>query len=127
MMEQLHAFLLCVAFGIAGGILYDVLYLLTFPFRSRTVQICTDAIFGVLFAGSYLVFSVLIALPPLRGYLFLGLCVGLFLHRKSLHKMVAFCVEKLYNGYVRMTNRKREQKKCSEKKESRKKKQDASL
>ncbi len=125
-MQQFHAFLLCAACGIVGGLLYDVLFCLVYPFKKRPVRIAADILFCVLFAEIYLLFSTLASLPPFRFYLFFGLCFGLFLHKKSLHKTVAFFVEKMYNNYIRVKNVRKERKTCRKRKESRKKKHAAS-
>lgn len=121
-MPQFHAFLLCAACGIAGGLLYDVFFCLVYPFKKRPIRIAADVLFCLLFAGIYLLFSTLAHLPPFRSYLFVGLCLGFFLHRKSLHKTVAFLVKKVYNNHIRVKSVKKERKTCRKRKEFRKKK-----
>ena len=61
--DQFYVFLVCVLSGIVGGVLYDVLYLVRYPFRSRAVCIVTDVFFGLLFAGLFLFVSVTFYLP----------------------------------------------------------------
>lgn len=97
MIGQFHFFLLCASCGILGGLLYDIIYCLVFPF-GRVVHIVGDILFCVLFSGVYILFSTYFGLPPMRFYLIAGLCVGFFLYSKSLHKMVDFFARKVYNS-----------------------------
>ncbi|MDE7158126.1 MAG: hypothetical protein K2N74_00975 [Clostridiales bacterium] len=111
--NQIFIFLVCVTCGLAGGVLYDALYCIRYPFRARWVKIVFDVFFFVLFAGIYLFVSVLFELPNLRLYMFFVCLVGLFLYLKSFHKIVAFFTEKVYNGVIRI---KREARLCSKEK-----------
>ncbi|MCI9504334.1 MAG: hypothetical protein HFE26_02925 [Clostridia bacterium] len=111
--NQIFIFLVCVTSGLVGGIFYDILYLIRYPFRAKWVKITVDALFFVLFAGIYLFVSVLFELPTLRVYMFLGCLAGLFLYLKSFHKIVAFFAQKVYNGINRIRE---EAKLCSKEK-----------
>ena len=82
--------------GICGGPLYDLFFVLSYPFRKGWVRYVTDALFFVLFAALYLFLSVLFELPSLRFYMFAACLLGLLLYWKSIHKIVAFFSEKLY-------------------------------
>lgn len=110
--NQIYIFLVCVTCGIAGGVLYDALYCIRYPFQSKWVKIVTDTLFFILFAGIYLFVSVLFELPSLRFYMFLGCIAGLFLYLKSFHKIVAFFARKVYNG---ITKRRKDRSVCPRK------------
>ncbi len=109
--DQIYVFLVCVLSGIVGGVLYDVLYLVRYPFRSRAVCIVTDVFFGLLFAGLFLFVSVTFYLPGLRFYMLIGCGVGLLLYLKSFHEIVAFFAQKVYNHCEKKKCVKRSEKK----------------
>jgi uncharacterized membrane protein len=124
--NQIFVFLVCVACGIGGGFVYDVIYCARYPFRKSWVRITTDVIFCLFFAALYLFVSVMMELPGLRFYSFVGCVLGLFLYLKSFHKIVAFFMEKVYNKLVKS---RKEKPKCQQKKRRicRKKSKSASL
>ncbi len=90
-------FIICVTCGIVGGFVYDFLYCVRYPFRQKWVRIVTDVVFWIFFAGIYLFVTVLIGMPDLRFFAFIGCILGLFLYLKSFHKIVAFLAKKVYN------------------------------
>lgn len=115
-MSQLQAFLLCASFGALGGVCYEPFFCAAYLFRSRVPHIAADLLFCIVFAAGYLFFSTAARLPPLRAYLVAGLALGFWLYLKSIHKIVAFFADKVYNTCVRLKNNGRNQKKCREKK-----------
>ncbi len=115
--NQFFVFLSCAACGIAFGLVYDFFFCLRYPFRARWVRYFTDFSFCLCFTAGYLFLSVLFEFPAFRFYMFVALVAGFFLYLKSVHKIVAFLVEKLYNSIVRKTKdgnlcRKRKDREC---------------
>ena len=125
-MEQFHAFLLCAACGIAGGALYDLFYFFSYHFKQRPVPIAADVLFCIVFAGGYLFFSTALSLPPMRFYLFAGLCLGFLLYIKSFHKIVAFFAKKVYNNSIQEKNSKRKRMLWRKRRKFRKKRREGS-
>ena len=112
-MTQFHVFLICVSCGFGGGVLYDLFYLLSYPWKNiRPVRIGVDILFCFCFSGLFLLLSVKMHLPPFRFYLGLGLFGGFLLYWKSVHKSVAFLAEKVYNQVIRTFRKKRKERKC---------------
>lgn len=105
--NQFYIFLVCASCGIAGGVVYDMFYLLRTFVRVRAAEIAADVCFFAFFAGMYLFVSLLFGLPDLRFYMFLGCLIGLLLYLKSFHRIVAFFAEKVYN---RVKDKKQKQK-----------------
>ena len=112
--SQIFVFFACTACGIVSGVLYDVIFCALYPIRARWVHIVTDMFFFVLFAGLYLFVSVMFSLPSFRLYMLCACFIGFFLYLKSFHKIVAFFMEKIYNGYGRKRKQK-EERGCSKK------------
>lgn len=96
--DQFFTFLVCVACGVAGGVIYDFFYLLRVIFPARWVRISGDVLFCLLFGALYVFVTVMMGLTGLRLYTLLGCVGGLFLYLKSFHKIVAFFLKKVYNG-----------------------------
>ena len=113
--DQFYIFLVCVSCGIASGVFYDVIFCLRYFFRSRWVNFATDVFFFLLFTAGYLFISVTFSLPAFRLYMFAGCLFGLFLYAKSVHKIIAFFMERLYNSIKKKFPRK-EVRKWEEKK-----------
>lgn len=113
--SQIFVFFACTACGIASGVLYDVIFCASYPFRSKWVHIAADIFFFLLFAGLYIFISVVFSLPSFRLYMLLACFIGFFLYLKSFHKIVAFFMEKMYNGYSRKRKQRKEEQECSKK------------
>lgn len=101
-LSQFYIFLVSVACGLAGGVLYDGFHLLCVFFRARWVRIVCDALFVVAFGGLYLLVAVSVGFPAPRFYIALGCVSGLLLYLISFHKIVAFFAKKVYNRIRRM-------------------------
>lgn len=113
MMPQFQVFLICASLGFCGGALYDVFYLLAFPFKKyRPVQIIRDILFCIAFAGGYVFLSLCLRLPPIRFYLILGLVLGFILWLESLHKTLAFIENKVYNTFEANLRKRGKTRKC---------------
>ena len=115
-MTQFHVFLICISCGFFGGVVYDLFYCLSYPWKKiRPVKIAADILFCLIFSGVFLLLSLKLHLPPFRFYLCLGLMGGLLLYWKSVHKLVAFSAEKVYNRIVQIFRKRRKEKQCRKK------------
>jgi len=95
--NEFYIFLVCVTCGIAGGVVYDLFYILRAFLRVRAAEIAADVCFCLFFIGLYIFVSLMFGLPDLRFYMFLGCLIGLLLYIKSFHGIVAFFLKKVYN------------------------------
>lgn len=110
--DQFYIFLVCAAFGIFSGVIYDVFYCATLPFKKSWVKIAGDVVFSLVFIFCYIFVSLLFSFPAFRLYMFLGCVVGFYLYLKSFHKIVAFFAAKVYN---KLCTTKEDKKVCREK------------
>jgi hypothetical protein len=102
---QLPIFLLCIALGMVGGVLYDVI---VFPARrlgaykrsNSIIGIFIDVMFFVALAILASLATYFFALPDFRGYFWVGYCVGGIIYLKTLHKIIAFFENMCYNSIV---------------------------
>lgn len=88
----------CAACGTAGGILYEPVCLVK-KFCGRAALIAADIVFFALFGCLFVAVSALFCFPGLRLYMFAAVAGGFILYQKSLHRILAFLAEKLYNRY----------------------------
>ena len=113
--SQIFVFFACTACGIASGVLYDVIFCACYPIRAKWVHIVADIFFFLLFAGLYIFVSVMFSLPSFRLYMLCACFIGFFLYLKSFHKIVAFFMEKIYNGFSQRKKQQKEEQQCSKK------------
>ena len=101
--HQFHVFILCVCFGVVGGVFYELLSLfkiLFFPWKKakRFFGNLIDIVFWISLwiASVYLSFS--FKFPSFRVYMGIGYLLGGILYLKILHKIVAFFKRICYNN-----------------------------
>ncbi len=95
--SQIYVFFSCVLCGAAGGIIYDIIYIVKGFVRVKSGKIALDILFFLLFALVYVFLSVLFSLPDFRVYMFIACLLGLILYLKSLHRILDFFIKRLYN------------------------------
>jgi len=117
--NQFWVFSLCIAVGFVGGIIYEALHLLFFPFRlkreQKWVRISTDVLFWL----TFLVFAVWTAYffhyPAFRVYMWIGYCLGAIIYRKTLRRIVAFLEKICYNKLIKRLGQRRSERKSLKK------------
>lgn len=97
MNEQIYFFLICVLCGVVSGCVYDCLYIVKRLLPGRKVGASLDVLFFIVFAVMYIFLAVLFEFPSFRPYLFLGCLLGLLLYLKSVHIILDFLINMLYN------------------------------
>lgn len=101
-MTQLQIFIVCTAFGILFGVVYELFYVLRRPFQKKYMLcVVTDIVFCVLCGVVFLFFITENGLGGLRIYMVAAGIVGFVLYQKSFHKIVAFFVERGYNVFIK--------------------------
>lgn len=95
--SQIYYFFCCLLCGAASGVVYDFIYVVKQIFSNKKIHFLLDIIFFFAFSGMYIFTSVMFELPSFRLYMFIGCLIGLLLYLKSMHRMLAFFVKRLYN------------------------------
>lgn len=96
--NQIYILTVCMFTGILGGILYEPFFLARKLIRLHFFGIIADVLFFVFFGITYVFISVMYDFPAVRPYMLAGALAGLLLYLFSLHRIVAFLIEKLYNN-----------------------------
>ncbi len=104
---QLYIFLICLFCGVVSGGVYDVLFVArsivcgvnaaAFTVKDRIFIIICDLIYCLVFAAGFIFVSVMFGFGDLRLYMLIGCALGAFIYLKSLHIIVAFLINKVYN------------------------------
>ena len=108
--NQFTFFLLSVAIGLVGGLLYELFALVRFLCRCnrgkrKIIGICLDVAFCISFAYLAVFVSFFLHFPRFRGYMCIGWLVGGTIYSTILHKIVAFCENVCYNVLVKMVTK----------------------
>lgn len=117
---QFVYFLLSVAVGLVGGLLYEVVFIIRFLFscdkgKRKWISIGLDIGFCLCFSLWCIYTSFCLHFPDIRGYICLGWGLGFIIYFKILHRILAFFEKVCYNVLVRMVNKAKSKKKLFKK------------
>lgn len=104
-MQPIAIFVVCVACGVAGGPVYDLLYAVWLalsgggkdPRRAFACRAVCDAAYWLALSAMFAALSAALCFPDVRLYMIAAVFAGALLYNKSLHIIVAFLINKLYN------------------------------
>ncbi len=117
--NQLLAFLLCVAIGFIGGVLYEPFGFLRLLFQCDKKRTKLGALLDVGFFITFTVFSVfavyLLKFPDVRVFWWMGFAVGGIIYLKTLHKIIAFFEKVCYNELVKVAKKAKKKEKTLKK------------
>jgi hypothetical protein len=97
MTDQIYTFFICLLGGVASGVVYEVIYIVKLFVKGKKMAIALDILFFLVFAAIYVFLAVIFSLPYFRLYMFIACQVGLLLYLKSIHYILAFFIEMVYN------------------------------
>ena len=108
--NQLTFFLLSVAIGVVGGLLYELFAIVRFFFRrnsgkGKILGIVIDVVFCISFAIMAIFLSFHLHFSDFRAYMWIGWLLGGAIYSRILHKMVAFCEKVCYNVLVKIVTK----------------------
>lgn len=102
--------------GVASGLVYDVLYIARtfvcgvnkrkYTAKDKIFVVVCDLLYFAVFAAMFVFTSVMLEFYSLRLYMLIGCALGAIIYLKSLHLIIAFLVEKVYNSVNRRSRRK---------------------
>ena len=104
---QFQRFLICIAVGLAGGVLYELTSLLVIPCKAKVrvwLRLTADIAFFALFALLCVWTAAELRFPSFREYYYFGYAIGLILYSKTFHKAVAFFKKLCYNSLKKLLN-----------------------
>ena len=98
--NQIFIFIACLAFGGLGGGVLSFFQAIKFFIKNKIIKILLD-LFGCVCVGvAYVHFSHSLKFPNFRAYMMVGVFVGIFLHLKSFHIILAKIAKKIYNIFI---------------------------
>ena len=97
--NQFYVFIACVSIGTLFGVFYSPIVMIKEKVCKITVSISLDIIYFFLLSICFLFCSYFLKFPSLRGYMLVGIFLGIYLYFKSFHYMLAKVVKRVYNRY----------------------------
>jgi hypothetical protein len=118
--NQFTFFLLSIAIGVVGGLLYELFAFVRFLFRCnrgkrKMIGICIDVTFCISFAILAIFASFFLHFPDFRGYMCIGWLVGGTIYLTILHKILAICEKVCYNKLVKIVTKAKSKEKTLQK------------
>jgi hypothetical protein len=118
--NQFAFFLLSVAIGFVGGLLYGLCAFVRFLFRCnrgkrKMIGFCIDLAFCLAFAFWAIFASFSLRFPDFRGYMCIGWLVGGIIYLIFLHRILAFCGKICYNRLVKVVTKAKSKEKTLQK------------
>lgn len=109
---QIFIFLTCILCGVASGLVYDVLYIARtfvcglnkskFTIKDKIFTLLCDLLYFAVFAAAFVFVSITFEFYDIRLYMLIGCALGALIYLKSLHLIIAFFVERVYNKLVKV-------------------------
>lgn len=102
---QFPVFVLCLAIGFLGGVLYELFSFVRLSFgcrhgKNRLLGGVVDLLFWISFSISCVFFAYAFEFPSIRAYMWIGYGIGGILYLKTLHKIIAFFENMCYNKII---------------------------
>ena len=107
--NQFAYFLLSVAIGFVGGLLYELFALVRLLFRvkdgkRKALGVGIDITFCICFAILCIYASFFLHFPDFRGYMCIGWLVGGIIYLKILHRNYQIISDKYLNVCIKLNN-----------------------
>ena len=105
--SQFTFFLLSVAIGLGGGLLYELFAVVRFLCRCnrgkrKMLDFLVDVAFSIVFAIWVIFSTAHLRFPDLQGYMCIGWLLGGALSSRILRKILALCGKVCYNVLVKI-------------------------
>ena len=118
--NQFTFFLLSVAVGLVGGLLYELFAFVRFLCRCngekrKILGIGIDICFCISYAIMAVFVSFYLHFPDFRGYMCIGWLLGGAIYSRILRKTVALCEKVCYNVFVKIVAKAKSKKKALQK------------
>ena len=94
---QLAVLIVCLTAGIAAGLVYELNCIVRALCKQRTAWIAADVLFFLAFVCLFALLRALFFLPDFRVYMYVAALLGFWLYHESLHRILAFFTQRLYN------------------------------
>ena len=96
-LDQPRVFAVCLIIGILSGVLYEVFGLILCFIKQKYIKHGVKFLWLILCVPIYISFSFYYEFPDFRAYMPIGVGVGIYLYKLSIHKIFAILQNKVYN------------------------------
>ena len=101
-LDQPRIFIICLLVGIISGVYYEIFSLVIRFIKQKWLIHAVKALWLVSCAPIYITFSLICEFPDFRGYMAVGVWLGLYLYKLSFHKVFAIFTNKVYNIVIKI-------------------------
>ncbi len=113
---QFNYFLLSMAVGFVGGLLYEIFAFFRLLLgcerkKARIIEGILDVLFGISFGIFCIYACYFLRFPDFRVYMMSGWGIGLLIYAKTLRRIVAFLEKVCYNTVTKLVKRAKTDKK----------------
>ena len=96
-LDQPRVFAVCLIIGIISGAFYEVFGFIICFIKQRLIKHAIKFVWVILCLPIFITISYLYEFPDFRGYMALGVALGIYLYKLSFHKVFAILQNKVYN------------------------------
>ena len=104
--NQIFVFIACYAFGCVVGVSFGIIDHIKKIIKVRFLGVVLEVLNFFIVSIIYLLYSHALRFPNFRLYMIIGVFLGVLSYLKSLHIIVAKCLQKVYNIIVKIKNKK---------------------
>ena len=115
-LDQPRVFAVCLIIGIISGVFYEVFGFIICFIKQRLIKHAIKFVWVILCLPIFITISYLYEFPDFRGYMALGVALGIYLYKLSFHKVFAILQNKVYNIITKLVKNKRSRHERSKKK-----------
>lgn len=104
-LDQPRIFIICLLVGIISGVYYEIFSLIIRFIKLKWLVHVVKGLWLVSCLPIYITFSLTYEFPDFRGYMAVGVSIGMYLYKLSFHKVFAIFINKVYNIVVKLLNK----------------------
>ena len=104
-LDQPRIFIICLLIGIISGVYYEIFSVIIRFIKIKWLVHTLKSTWLVSCSLIYITFSLIYEFPNFRGYMAIGVGLGLYLYKLSFHKVFAIFTNKVYNIVIKLSNK----------------------
>lgn len=104
-LDQPRIFVICLLVGVISGVYYEIFALVIKFIKAKWAIHTLQGAWLFSCSLIFITFSIIYELPNFRGYMAVGVGLGIYLYKLSFHKVFAIFINKVYNVIIKLLNK----------------------
>ncbi len=104
-LDQPRIFVICLLIGIISGVYYEIFALVIKFIKVKWFVHALQGVWLISCSLIFITFSLIYELPDFRGYMAVGVGLGIYMYKLSFHKVFAIFINKVYNVIIKLSNK----------------------